>query len=233
MPIMHEQASFRRGFITGLFAAVVTTLPCAALAQPAGSPDAAPPPPVGEPWPESGNRSRWRGELRDGGRVIVDPRTNRAVVEGWDGHQSQLWDGVHQLEDGSELTVRDGRVVPNQEMMRRRDFTPEPALTREPVPNPDVVQPNVTPESKPPQSAVLRDDPCAVLVRQACGSNDACAEETKCSAARQLVGMAAEERALDGAGSGITGTELNCREALTDSFFAPCDAATSDTDPRQ
>jgi hypothetical protein len=159
--------------------------------------------------------------------VLVDPRTNRAVVRRPDGYETQLWDGVHRLSDGSELTVRDGRVVPSQEMMRRRDFTPEPALTGEPVPNPGVVGPASTPTLKPPQSAVLDSSPCAVLVRQACGRDDACAEETKCSAARQLVDMAAEEKARSADPQALTGTELKCREALTDSFFAPCEGAAS------
>jgi hypothetical protein len=201
------------------------------MAQPTPTVDG--PPPIQQPWRETGRKAPWQAQLRSGGQVLVDPQTNRATVRGPDGYETQLWDGVHRLNDGTELTVRDGRVVPNEEMMRRRDFTPEPALTDEPVPNPGVVGPASTPEFKPPQSAVLDSSPCAVLVRQACGRNDACAGETKCSAARQLVDMAAEEKARGADPRALTGTELKCREALTDSFFAPCEAADSPASTEQ
>jgi len=211
--------------LAALLAGAAHVMPLAVSAQAPITPDDTPP--IGQAWPEGGSQAPWQGQLRGGGQVLVDPRTNRAVVRRPDGYETQLWDGVHRLSDGTELTVRDGRVVPNQEMMRRRDFTPEPALTGEPVPNPGIEGPTTSPDLKPPQSAVLDSSHCAVLVRQACGPDDACAEETKCSAAHQLVDMAAEEKARSADPQALTGTELKCREALTDSFFAPCEGAAS------
>ena len=211
--------------LAALLAGGAHVMPLAVIAQAPTTPSDSPP--IGQAWPEGGSTAPWQRQLRDGGEVRVDPRTNRAVVRRPDGYETQLWDGVHRLSDGTELTVRDGRVVPNQEMMRRRDFTPEPALTGEPVPNPGIEGPTTALDVKPPQSAVLDSSPCAVLVRQACGRDDACAEETKCRAARQLVDLAAEEKARSVDPQALTATELKCREALTDSFFAPCEGAVS------
>ena len=221
---MFENRSIPPFALAILLVGGVNLLPLGAIAQPPAPDD---PPAMGQPWPGSGNKAPWQAQLRGGGQVLVDPQTNRATVRGPNGYETQLWDGVHRLSDGTELTVREGRIVPNQDMMRRRDFTPEPGLTGEPVPNPGVVGPSTTPDFKPPQSAVLDSSPCALLVRQACGRDDACAEETKCSAARQLVDMAAEEKARSADPQALTSTELKCREALTDSFFAPCKGAAS------
>jgi hypothetical protein len=202
-----SQAAFAR-FPSALLALPVLGLLLAATTAPAQ-------PPIGEPWPQTGNTTPWTGRLQGGGRVRVDPRTNRAVVEGPRGYETQLWDGVHRLRDGTELTVRNGRVVPNREMMDRRGITPEP------IPGGGGVAAGAAAGSAPPP-APATSDPCALLVRQACGPDGACADTTKCSAARQLVDMAAEERARGGGLQGLTGTELKCRDALTDSFFAPC-----------
>jgi hypothetical protein len=55
--------------------------------------------------------------LPDGTRVEVDTTTRKAWrVEG--GERTPLWDGVHRMEDGSVVIVRDGTVVPNETMIQ-------------------------------------------------------------------------------------------------------------------
>ncbi|WP_462323197.1 hypothetical protein [Halochromatium sp.] len=170
--------------------------------------------PTGEP---------WRGTLQSGAEVWVDPRTNRPVTRG-PGYQTQLWDGVYRLDDGTELHVRGGRVVPTSEMLKRRQATPMPPP---PEAGADAQAPNAGEIAQPSaaRSAAAGNRPCQVLAEQACGRDNACAEATKCSAAHQLVEMAAEQRSQQANPEAITGTGLKCREALSDSFFAPCQAA--------
>jgi hypothetical protein len=145
--------------------------------------------------------------------VRVDPRTNRAVVEGPGGYETQLWDGVHRLSDGTELIVRDGRVVPNRQILDQGGAAPEPPLPQE------------TPQAVPPRSpAAAGRDFCSDLVRQSCGSDNACSDATKCSAAHQLQRMAAEERARGADPAAPVEADLKCREALRNDFFAPCEA---------
>jgi hypothetical protein len=57
---------------------------------------------------------------------------------------------------------------------------------------------------------------CQLLVEKVCGSESACAGETACDAAQQLLGLAQDEPA------GGT-SDHQCREALGDeAFFRPC-----------
>lgn len=160
----------------------------------------------------------WRGTLQNGAEVWVDPRTNRPITKG-PGYQTQLWDGVYRLNDGTELHVRGGRVVPTAEMLERREATPTPP------PEPEArrsTETNIAPPGATASPKTGGSSPCQVLVDQACGPDNACAGATKCSAARQLVAMAAEQRARQAGLKTMTGTELKCREALRDRFFAPC-----------
>lgn len=172
-------------------------------------PDEATRAPSGEP---------WRGTLQNGAQVWVDPRTNRPMTNG-PGYQTQLWDGVHRLNDGTDLHVRNGRVVPNAEMLKRRQATPTPS------PEPEArgsTETDIAPPGATASPKTSGGRPCQVLVDQACGPDNACADTTKCSAARQLVDMAAEQRARQADPKTLNGTEIKCREALRDSFFAPC-----------
>ncbi|WP_201245906.1 hypothetical protein [Halochromatium salexigens] len=165
----------------------------------------------------------WRGTLQSGAEVWVDPRTNRPMTRGA-GYQTQLWDGVHRLSDGTELHVRNGRVVPTTEMLERRHATPTP-----PTPEAQADESRLPGgRSKTGQPAATASaqrsggHPCQALIDQTCGRDNACAETTKCSAARQLLDMAAEERARHANPQVLTDTGLKCREALHDSFFTPC-----------
>ena len=194
---------------TSIAALATTEVGAQAPIDPAG-PGEAKRTPTGEP---------WRGTLQGGAKVWVDPRTNRPVTRG-PGYQTQLWDGIYRLDDGTELQVRNGRVVPTAEMLKRRQATPMPPPPEaEAADSDDILKSAAAPA---PESS--DDRPCQVLVDQACGRDNACGDATKCSAAHQLVDMAAEQRAQQANPAAITGTGLKCREALRDSFFAPCQA---------
>ena len=162
-----------------------------------------------QPAPDS-----WTATLSDGAVVRVDPRTNRPTVTR-NGQQMQLWDGVHRLADGRELTVRNGRVVPNQEMVEQREAVPMPP-------------PGASGETAPLPSI----GPCDELVRRTCGAQDACASTEKCSASRQLHDMAARLLGPRGNLAAARDAVAKCREALGDDFFSPCTAGDRATEGR-
>jgi len=155
----------------------------------------------------------WRGELQGGGEVYVDPQTRRPTVRK-DGQETQLWDGVHQLEGGRELRVQSGTVVPNKEILERGEPWLEPALPPEPGPPVD------------------GHSPCERLVRKVCGPGGACAEAAACDPARQLQDMEREEQRRLGTPERQTFTSGKCIEALRDDFFVACDAQAGEGDPR-
>jgi hypothetical protein len=142
----------------------------------------------------------WEGRLQDGGRLTVDPTTRRATVVTPHGLSSQLWDGVHRLEDGSTVTVHSGIIVPNRQMV-------EPSL-----PMPVVAE---------------GPSPCLVLLRKTCGLHDECKEQESCGHAAQLVQIERDEQ-LEYKGSTLTGTgqavtPRQCEQALGDQeIFKAC-----------
>ena len=154
-------------------------------------------------------REPWGAPLARGGWVEVDPRTNRPLLI-QDGRQTQLWDGVHRLLDGSVIQVREGRVVPTLEML-----SPPRAVSL-----PD--QSNVPPTSDQPGAEYFSGaSPCTQLILRACGAANHCWAAPACAAARQLLEM--EQKDWPGGGPGfITDTGNQCREALSNRFFAPC-----------
>jgi hypothetical protein len=146
----------------------------------------------------------WSGRLEGGGVVEVDPETNRPTVR-VEGQETQLWDGVHRLENGRELRVEDGRVVPSQAIIESR-------------------QPTTPPPAGP--TSAIGPTPCERLVERVCGAGGACAESRACPPARQLLGMERDEQAAAGGAAGArTFTSGKCREALADEFFTPCTPA--------
>jgi len=144
----------------------------------------------------------WQGHLKDGSLIQVDPTTWRPTVTTPQGATSQLWDGVHRLEDGSTVTVRSGVIVPTRQML-------EPPL---PVPLPAEV------ETAPP---------CLVLQRKTCGLHDECKDQESCSHATQLVKIERDEQLEARASSptsyrGLESTR-QCEQALADEeFFKAC-----------
>lgn len=163
---------------------------------------------------EAAPSEAWTADLIDGRKVRIDPFTNRPTVK-VNGEEVQLWDGIHRLEGGAELTVIDGRVVPSKSMARERGIAPGPASA------PTAGQP-----AKPERAAVDL-APCRQLVEQSCGIDEDCFGQEKCSAARQLADMAQEQFNIAPGGPAARDMVAKCREALVDDFFAPCHA-----DPR-
>jgi hypothetical protein len=156
----------------------------------------------------------WRGELQTGGQVVVDPESHRAMRE--DGGTARpLWDGVHRLEDGSTVIVRDGVAVPTEDMYR--------AWSGGVAPQP-----------------VYAERWCKQLVRKTCGFDDACDNTAACLQARTLLADAERERRelflASGPGTGAdtapTATEPRCREALADPAFPACASLAEGGDSR-
>ena len=147
----------------------------------------------------------WRGELQSGGEIVVEPGTHRALRQD-NGSSRQLWDGVHRLQDGSTVTVRDGVAVPTEDMYRawRGTVAPQP---------------------------VYAEDWCKQLVRKTCGFDDACDHAAACLHARSLFAEAQrerrEQRIVQGAGAvadrAPKATSLRCREALSEPEFPACE----------
>ncbi len=156
--------------------------------------------------------AEWSSTLKGGGKVTVDPRTNRVVVKK-QGVETQLWDGVHRLEDGSSITVRSGQVVPNEEILRARRL-PE------------------MPEEKEGLGAevwigapIVGYSPCEKLVRRVCGEGQECAAKQGCEVAGQLLQMEQQERAAEATANRMTYSSGQCQEADRDRhFFASCGA---------
>jgi hypothetical protein len=163
--------------------------------------------------PLAGTAQTWRGELQRGGEVVVDPETHRAVREEG-GRTRQLWDGVHQLQDGSTVIVRDGVAIPTTEMY-------------------DAWAGGAAPEP------VYRDRWCKQLVRKTCGFDDACATAPACLQARTLYADAERERreqamvrGRDTDDAAPVPTAERCRRALAETAFPACRTLTEQGDSR-
>jgi len=146
----------------------------------------------------------WQGRLQDGSRVEVDPMTNRATVYGRQGRATQLWDGVHRLEDGSSITVRSGVMVPNRGVIELREGSRQ--------------------HTRPLAGSGA--SPCLVLVRKVCGLYDECDGHPACAHARQLQNIErdeAQDRLALGESSPFMQTPAQCAQAAQDeAFFVPC-----------
>lgn len=149
--------------------------------------------------PVLGMGGSWESELQDGSRVRVDPNTNRGTVVTPNGARTQLWDGVHRLRDGSEITVRSGVVVPNKEILDvQRGLPPSRAMGKE-----------------------EGGSPCLKLMHSVCGPGDECADQPECTHARQLVQFEKEEK--EDNVPGFEQAPQQCRDALKqEDYFKPC-----------
>jgi hypothetical protein len=153
--------------------------------------------------PASAQTQPWQGQLKDGRSVQVDPATRRATVPGPGGAATQLWDGVHRLENGSTITVRSGVVVPTQQMLEGPAPAPMPVTEAGP-------------------------SPCLVLLRKTCGLHDECRSQDACGHAIQLLRIEQDER-TEARNTGFYGspqleTTRQCQEGLEDEdFFKACD----------
>ncbi len=149
------------------------------------------------PWVQA---AQWTGRLQGGGDVQVDPYTNRATVTR-NGLETQLWDGAHRLEDGSTITIRSGRIVPNVEILETRKGTPQPWEG----------------------ALIVGFSPCERLVREVCGAEGQCANHPDCALVKQLLDMEEQEREASASPNRMTYTSGQCQKVLADgTIFASC-----------
>lgn len=150
--------------------------------------------------------AQWQSTLSEGGRVSVDPKTNRVTVTR-DGVTMPLWDGVHTLSDGTTLTVRAGQAVPTEAILQSRQ-QPEPPLA--------------DPALGWVGSPIVGLSPCEQLERRVCGVNGLCKESEACGVAAQLLSAEHDERA-SGNADVMSYSSGRCMEALSDQgFFGAC-----------
>jgi hypothetical protein len=116
----------------------------------------------------------WQGNLKSGGVIRIDPASHKPTVF-YSGGSTQLWDGVHEMDDGSVVIVRDGVVVPNEVMFNTWSQALSETLTE-------------------------KVDQCKKLLRKSCGFADECADLLPCQQARQL-GDLQQQRVTPGAPS--------------------------------
>jgi hypothetical protein len=140
----------------------------------------------------------WQGTLLDGSRVEVDTTTHRA----WRRVGSRvepLWDGVHQLQDGSVVIVRHGTAVPTERMQETWRQSAE-------------------------EESRLATSACEDLIKRVCGVDHRCATSQACGLARQLRDMAAGKSAEGMNADAQIDNGGQCREALANPvFFVRCD----------
>ena len=157
----------------------------------------------------------WGGDLVGGGHIEVDPTTNKATLYNPEGATVPMWDGVHRLDDGNTVIIRDGVMVPNEDILELRD---------------DWVR-----DRRVAVEEGLA--PCDVLVRKVCGFGDECSGSSMCGQARQLLEFAAEEqreRSLPGFAARFLELPGQCREALSnEAYFKPCNKEMSVGEPTQ
>lgn len=141
----------------------------------------------------------WQGTLKGGGVVNVDPSTHRPTFH-YRGGSTQLWDGVHEMDDGSVVIVRDGVAVPDERMLNTWGTRMRYEATR-----------------VPPY--------CEQLMRKVCGFGDECAGSRPCGLARQLRTLAQDEIRQAPYGQ-ISASTLECDKALVnETLFPECQAA--------
>ncbi|RLJ17556.1 hypothetical protein DJ031_14065 [bacterium endosymbiont of Escarpia laminata] len=128
-----------------------------------------------------------------GGRVTIDPVTNKATRSS-EGVSSQLWDGVHRLDNGAVIIVRDGIVVRDVLLL----------------------------ESQRQQQMEEEREACTLLVRKVCGRNDECRKHPACDPAQQLLMLEQEESQQQWDGRSRESSRL-CLDALVNSdYFQSC-----------
>ena len=142
--------------------------------------------------------------LQDGSSFSVDPATQKAIR--LDETGTPLWDGVHRLNDGSVMIVRDGVVISGG--TKQETAVDDQA------------------ELAPAAEDEYKISPCIQLSINSCGFNGECKDSTACLTARQLVNLELEEKLRGVTDIGVSTTD-QCREALTDhETFAICQTTT-------
>lgn len=135
----------------------------------------------------------WQGALKDGSQIAIDPVTNK-VTRSWQGDAGQLWDGVHQLDNGAVIIVRDGIVVKDQAILH---------IQQE-------------------QERQQFEEACLLLVRKVCGPRNECDNRPACDPARQLLTMEQDELRNNWS-DGISESSRQCLKAMSqETFFKSC-----------
>jgi hypothetical protein len=134
----------------------------------------------------------WSGTMPDGSQLRVDPNTRRAVRD-QGGAARPMWDGVHRMDDGSVVIIRDGTAVPTKQMMETWQGAPEGK------------------EAQPGAE-------CERLVQRVCGPEDACGQAAPCLSARRL----RDDAARPGTGGTPDAGQQACALALSDPAFPVC-----------
>lgn len=150
----------------------------------------------------SAGADTWESNLKGGGVVRIDPVTRKPTLF-YNGGSSLLWDGVHEMEDGSVITIRDGVAVPDETMFS--------TWSREAPREPGAEAPF-----------------CEQLVRKVCGFHSECAGERPCYLARELSRLERSETrgALEGL---MAPSSVECKRGLADTVLFPgCERAAAD-----
>ncbi len=147
----------------------------------------------------------WQGNLKDGSVVRVDPITHKPTIY-YRGGSTQLWNGAHELFDGSVIIVRDGVAVPDERMYQ-------------------------TWSGQSASQLVAEGGQCGRLARKVCGLNNECADHRTCSLARQLEEMARQELRQTSPGMYLP-SEDECRKGLADvGLFPRCYKVSGEDSP--
>lgn len=157
--------------------------------------------------PATAPAGQWSRQLEAGGEVSVDPVTRRATVTR-DGVSTQLWDGVHKLQDGSTIIIHSGQMVPNEQLLNM------PVTPQEPETETD--------EAALPRP-IVGPSPCQMLVSRVCGESLACAGAEACSLSRQMLEREWQERRSSGNPGYTTRTSAQCVQSEQDqAWFKTC-----------
>lgn len=139
------------------------------------------------------DNASWNGALLDGSHIAIDPATNR-VTRMVDGESTPLWDGVHNLDNGAVIIVRNGVVIKDVAII----------------------------EAQHEQERDKLNAACMQLVRKVCGEHNECSSQSSCDPARQLLAMEREELTESWAGM-VLESSTHCLEGLgNETFFKPC-----------
>ncbi|MEW7988979.1 MAG: hypothetical protein AB2728_12940 [Candidatus Thiodiazotropha sp.] len=135
----------------------------------------------------------WQGRLQDGSHITIDPNTNK-VTRSAEGEITPLWDGVHKLDNGAVIIVRDGVVVKDRVVL----------------------------EAQREQEHDRLNAACMQLVKKVCGMHNECDANPACDPARQLLAMERSELGSSWSGD-ILESSTHCLEALgNETYFKPC-----------
>jgi hypothetical protein len=140
----------------------------------------------------------WQGKLQDGSHISIDSSTNK-VTRSAEGEATPLWDGVHKLDNGAVIIVRDGVIVKDRVII----------------------------DAQREQERDRLNAACMQLVKKVCGMHNECDAHPACDPARQLLAM--EQNELNSSWSGvILESSTHCLEALgNETFFNICDKRSS------